>query len=275
MLNLFKDNLFSVKINGLVGDFFPKNKGLNEGSPLSPILFIYAFETIQSRVQEIQLERPILLCDRDVRTFLFADDIAVVASNVQDLIKILREVFEFCEMKGYQINSGKSELVVFRRHRRAVIDCVPFGRDTVVISKVVRYLGIFFSDNNSWEAHKTIAYKRANSLLFRSCQLARSFPNCSLNQAITFFDSVTASVFQYGIVIWGFGNLARFDAIYCRFFRFFFSLPKRTRGSIILGESCRLCCACIAAQARFFLFFQNVERDEFYFFQRSFLQGCG
>lgn len=49
LTEIFNFDFFSVLVNNRFGEFFPKNKGLvQEGSGLSPILFIFFYEHLRS-----------------------------------------------------------------------------------------------------------------------------------------------------------------------------------------------------------------------------------
>jgi hypothetical protein len=125
-------------------------------------------------------------------------------------------------------------------------------------SKVVRYLSIFFSNSRIWNDHKSVVYKRSLSTLSRTTSLCYVFPNCGLDKALHFYDAITASIYSYGVALWGFGDMGRFDSVQCKFIRYFFKLPKRTRNTTLLGETCRLCASCLAVQARTFLFLKHI-----------------
>lgn len=107
---------FSVKLNGKQGAFFTPSRGLRQGDPLSPYLFLLVTEVLSlnlskavsgERLQGIKLSRN---CSGLSHLF-FADDslyfLKATVSNCQSLKTILDD---FCLASGQTINHDKSSL---------------------------------------------------------------------------------------------------------------------------------------------------------------------
>uniref|UniRef100_A0A2N9HEY0 Reverse transcriptase domain-containing protein n=1 Tax=Fagus sylvatica TaxID=28930 RepID=A0A2N9HEY0_FAGSY len=111
---------FSILVNGSPCGFFSSSRGLRQGDPLSPLLFVIvmeAFSRMMDRAVEGGLLSGFLVGDRGISTLmmphlLFADDTLIFSAAEHDQILNLRYVLTWFEaITGLRINLGKSELV--------------------------------------------------------------------------------------------------------------------------------------------------------------------
>jgi hypothetical protein len=107
---------FSVLVNGSPSDFFSSSRGLRQGDPLSPLLFLLVMEVL-SRMLRKMAEDGFLTgfsVGRDVSIshLLFADDsILFCDANPQHLIYIQLVLTFFEAVTGLRVNLRKSEMV--------------------------------------------------------------------------------------------------------------------------------------------------------------------
>jgi len=80
---------------------FEVKVGIHQGSALSPLLFVIVMEAIS---RELRVALPWEL--------LYADDLAVIAENEEELIKRLRVWKENVESKGMRVNMNKTKVLV-------------------------------------------------------------------------------------------------------------------------------------------------------------------
>lgn len=123
-----------VVLNGERSDYFTHKRGLRQGDPLSPMLFIVAADVLQQMVQAINTRLPVSISGRIPESILalqYADDMAIIASASRDLeaIMILKIILRlFSKIFGLHINYNKSCFV-------------PFNLDEEVKQKVKEILG--------------------------------------------------------------------------------------------------------------------------------------
>uniref|UniRef100_A0A2N9HJW1 Reverse transcriptase domain-containing protein n=1 Tax=Fagus sylvatica TaxID=28930 RepID=A0A2N9HJW1_FAGSY len=111
---------FSILINGCPNGFFPSSRGLRQGDPLSPLLFVIVMEALSRLLDRAVREglfsgfsvgtmaaNPLM-----VSHLLFADDTLIFCGADSEQISNLRYVFTWFEaVSGLKINLGKSEIV--------------------------------------------------------------------------------------------------------------------------------------------------------------------
>ena len=112
---------FSILINGSPHWFFGSSRGLRQGDPLSPLLFVLVMEAIGKMLDKAVLEGRLLGFNVGVSVgrslmvshLLFADDTLIFCDANIDNMRILRLVLIWFEaVFGLKVNLGKSELVV-------------------------------------------------------------------------------------------------------------------------------------------------------------------
>ena len=111
---------FSVLVNGSPTGFFGSSRGLRQGDPLSPLLFLLIMEVL-SRILKKTEERgfiqgfhvgPVNSTGIQVSHLLFADDTILFCDASKEQILSIRLVLNcFQAFIGLKVNVGKSEIV--------------------------------------------------------------------------------------------------------------------------------------------------------------------
>jgi hypothetical protein len=112
---------FSIMVNGSPSGFFGSSRGLRQGDPLSPLLFLLVMEVISQllrRTEEVGLIRSFkadsaTVSGLSISHLLFADDTIVFCDADRDqLLHLCMVLACFEAVTGLGVNMGKSELVL-------------------------------------------------------------------------------------------------------------------------------------------------------------------
>ncbi|CAN6713710.1 unnamed protein product [Malus baccata var. baccata] len=108
--------IFSILLNGQPGSKFTPSKGLRQGDPLSPYLFLLVSEVLslliqresdRGRIEGIQMDR----VGPMISHIFFADDTLIFlkakARNCRNLVQVIDE---YCSASGQQVNKSKSSV---------------------------------------------------------------------------------------------------------------------------------------------------------------------
>ncbi|KAL0415627.1 UNVERIFIED_CONTAM: hypothetical protein Slati_3394600 [Sesamum latifolium] len=137
---------FSVALNGSLHRFFPGKKGLRQGDPMSPALFLLCIEffsrLIKRKISNSEFNfHP--KCEKlKITHLLFADDLMLFSRGDLPSIHILMECLqEFRDISGLVVNTSKSSIFtvgIVNNELDAILARTEFSRGEMH----VRYLGI-------------------------------------------------------------------------------------------------------------------------------------
>ena len=100
--------------NGIVSDFFTLEKGVRQGCPLSALLFVISIEILACKIRQCKEISGIKLPLQDyvkneVKISMYADDITVFLTDVNDIKCVLDILRKFSKVSGLKLNSIKTE----------------------------------------------------------------------------------------------------------------------------------------------------------------------
>ena len=111
---------FSVLVNGVPAGFFPSSKGLRQGDPLSPYLFVLGMEVLDALIRKVVVGGFLSGCsirggrrtNLKISHLFFADDTVVFCeANKEHLTHLSWILFWFEAASGLRINLDKSEII--------------------------------------------------------------------------------------------------------------------------------------------------------------------
>ena len=88
---------------------FPLGRGVRQGDPLSPYLFIMALEVLAIRVRNDESIQGFKIGDETVKLSLFADDMTCFLKDKLSHINLFRLLKAFRECSGLKVNHEKTE----------------------------------------------------------------------------------------------------------------------------------------------------------------------
>jgi hypothetical protein len=115
--NILSSGTSSVLLNGLLGKVFHCKRGLRQGDPLSPLLFVLAADLLQSIINDAKNNNLLSLpipqragCDFPI--VQYADDTLLVVEACPRQLQTLKELLQvFSSSTGRKVNYSKSVMV--------------------------------------------------------------------------------------------------------------------------------------------------------------------
>ncbi|CAM8877641.1 unnamed protein product [Rhodiola kirilowii] len=137
----------SVMWNGNSYGFFKSNRGVRQGDPLSPNIFILAMEFFSKLINEGIQKREISAykiegCRSHIHHLMYADDLLIFSNgHINSVDKLMKTIKKFCGMSGEKFNPAKSK-IFFSKHigldrRKQILKETEFHEGTFP----TRYLG--------------------------------------------------------------------------------------------------------------------------------------
>jgi hypothetical protein len=114
---IFNQGTSSVLLNGILGKVFHCRRGVRQGDPVSPLLFVLSADLLQSVLNSARrnnlLNLPLPLPnDDDFLILQYADDTLIfMQGDVNQLLQLKDILHSFAESTGLQVNFDKSFMV--------------------------------------------------------------------------------------------------------------------------------------------------------------------
>ena len=144
---------FSVLINGVATPFFHAERGLRQGCPLSPILFLLVAEGLSRAIRAARaaghFSRIQLAPNLVITHLLFVDDVLIFCSGTRGDTRALQGILElFAKATGMEINFCKSSLTthLLRPEEEAELSRI-FPFNTAGLDDGLKYLGFSLKAN--------------------------------------------------------------------------------------------------------------------------------
>jgi hypothetical protein len=148
---------------------------------------------------------------RKLCCMVFADDVNVFLYEVPGTQKLVDKTVEFFLERGLTPNPAKCEFLAIsstRNPQPQVFTVQGVPRET---QDSARYLGIIFTKNGKWDLQLQTSLGRARAALGRCKVMMGTIGRFNTRVGLEMFDSIVASVYRYGLGVWG-SMLLRFDA---------------------------------------------------------------
>ncbi|XP_019181398.1 PREDICTED: uncharacterized protein LOC109176423 [Ipomoea nil] len=150
-INVIMGNLeatrLSVLVNGVSSGFFQPSRGVKQGDPLSPLLFILAFEAL-SRLLIMKMGVGLLTpyytspANPQITHLAFADDIVIFVNvSIASLRALAELLLHYQEGSGQKINYNKSFFITSRRCANSRVSAMSGVLNMQQSNWPFRYLG--------------------------------------------------------------------------------------------------------------------------------------
>ncbi|KAK3508912.1 hypothetical protein QTP70_013723 [Hemibagrus guttatus] len=214
--SLYNRSRSLVRIANCKSDLFPVHVGLQQGSPLSPVLFIVFMDRISRRSQGLEGVR---FGDHRISSLIFADDVVLLAPSSLDLQHALGRFSAECEAAGIRVSTSKSEAMVLDRNKVACT--LQVGGEVLPQVEEFKYLGVLFTSEGRMDREIDRRIGAAAAVMRSMYRSAVVKKELSWKAKLSIYQLICVPTLTYGHELW--------------------VMPERVRSRIQAAEMSFLC----------------------------------
>ena len=113
--SMYKNSYCAVKVQTKTTNFFKCEKGVRQGCPLSPILFIIFINNLAFDLDKMNSSAVELPNGSFISCLMYADDVILISKTPNGLQKLLDCVNMFCKTSKMMVNPIKTKCITFMR----------------------------------------------------------------------------------------------------------------------------------------------------------------
>lgn len=167
VLSCIKSSSFSVTINGQAYGSFNASRGIRQGCPLSPYLFVLALNELSDQLNEAlqnQNIKGIKLSDSGpaIHSLLYADDLIITGTaTVEEATQIKNIIDNFCRKSGQTPNWDKSGILFSKKTPSHIKHAINHIFPVPILDSNARHLGhpLFVTNRNKFIIYRFILEK--------------------------------------------------------------------------------------------------------------------
>ena len=196
-VDYFKDRTQQVEINGIKSNTEKISLGVAQGSCISSTLFLIFINDLAA-----QLESPLLL---------FADDASLLTKATKENENIIQKanddlliIENWVKQNRLIMNRAKTKALIFNQKRSKHYDNLKIGNDKIEFVDKFKLVGFIIGKDLTWKEHIEYVIGKISSFL-GILGRAKNFINENLRKL--FFMGLVKPYINYGLIVWGCGNL--------------------------------------------------------------------
>jgi hypothetical protein len=228
-----------VMVEGEKTEWFETLMGVRQGCVLSPILYSifingFAKELIERGVGGVEVGEDVL------RLLLFADDIVLFAEDGQQLQQMLTVLEEYCRKWRFEINVGKSKVMVCGspKQREGVEGRWGFAGKEMERVSMYKYVGVMVNEGGDWHsAVERVVKKGSKDSRLMEGWLGRHW-EVSPRVKMDVWKGTVGAGMRYGSEVWFPGVLGgrSLEAVQLRMVKQMLRVGGKTADEFVRGE---------------------------------------
>jgi len=109
VMTFYKNIQSCVINNGITSNYFTIKRGVRQGDPLSPYLFVVAVEILATAIRQNSTIKGITIGKKETKLLQYADDTTAVLSDINSAQTLFKLLDDFKKLSGLEVNPTKTE----------------------------------------------------------------------------------------------------------------------------------------------------------------------
>ena len=141
-----------VNVNGYLTSWFRTLQGVKQGDNLSPTLFSIFINDLAISLKNLNLG--VKFGELTIPILMYADDVAIISDNKDQLQTMLNLVDTWCKQWGMNVNMSKTKVIHFRKKGSDRCEQIfKLGERNIDYISEYKYLGVFFDEFIDFNKH--------------------------------------------------------------------------------------------------------------------------
>ena len=190
----YTDISSSIQNNGWTSDFFNLSRGVRQGCPLSPYLFILCAEILRAAIRRDKQIRGIRISDKECKVSQYADDTTLILDGSKPSLERSFPLLDmFAKLSGLKVNYEKTEALWIGSLKNRT-DKLAIKQNIKWTFRKVKSLGVWFSTSEEEAVMLNYQEKKEKIVKILNCWQVRRL---TLLGKITVIKSLAASQLVY------------------------------------------------------------------------------
>ena len=142
----YNDINSSVIINLSTSKRFQINRGVRQGCPISPFLFILVTELLSIHIKNDINCKGISIFDKELKLSQLADDTTIFLKDKHQISIAIDLINKFSNASGLRLNMSKCEIL-------PIHECEHSSFENIPVKNSIKYLGIYITKNHITRQH--------------------------------------------------------------------------------------------------------------------------
>ena len=224
-----------INVNGNFTDWFRTLQGVKQGDNLSPTLFSIFINDLAKGLKQLNLG--VKVGDEVIPILMYADDVAILSENAEDLQSMLDFTHQWCKKWGMTINMSKSKIIHFRKKGKEC-DQTTFkiGDKTVDYVQDNKYLGVFFDEHLDFSKHEKIMAESGSRALGALIAKYKNLQNMGFDTYKKCYDTSIYPILEYGSEVWGYHKGDSIENVHNKAIKVFLGVHRFAANLTVTGD---------------------------------------
>ena len=135
--------------NGWASNYFTPERGVRQGCPLSPYIFILCAEILAAKIRRNNDIKGITVCGNEIKISQYADDTTMILDgSKKSLLSALLDLELFGAISGLRLNDKKTEILWIGSYAGRQDQICP-QKDLKRVTDKVKALGVWISSDTA------------------------------------------------------------------------------------------------------------------------------